>query len=165
MYHDQTGAIDFHEAIDPAVSPTHPTFERYQDALLDYTKALEELTGTDQDPVLYRGRPDIIIEIYDTRGPEDDLVSVVIGEVKFSASAQTFREGLQELVTYRRFAEYDDGYLVNDPTVAVTSLLITNGYSTAGTAKDIFHQNRDALLSGDAALPIPIAIDETTLLQ
>lgn len=151
VYHDQTGALDFHEVVNPDSTPTPPTYKRYQDALIDYTDALEGLTGTDQDPVLYQGRPDIIIEIYDTTGPDDELVSVLIGEVKFSASAQTFRQGLEELVTYRRFAKHD-GYLVDDPTVTLTSLLITNGYSTAGTADRILHRNGDELLSGDADL-------------
>lgn len=148
IYHDQNGAIEFHETLDPDVVPAHPTFKRYQDALVDYTDALHGLTGTDQDPVLYRGRPDIVIEVYDTSSSDDDLVAVLLGEVKYSSSAQTFRQGLEELVTYRRFANHDN-YLVDDPDVSITSLLITNGYSTAGTTDEITHLNGSELLTAD----------------
>jgi len=148
IFHDQNGAIDFHETLDPTVIPAHPTFKRYQDALVDYTDALRGLTGSDQDPVLYSGRPDIVIEIYDTSSPDNDLVAVLLGEVKYSSAAQTFRQGLEELATYQRFAYHDD-YLVDDPDVPITSLLITNGYSTAGTADEITHLNGNELLTDD----------------
>ena len=148
IYHDQNGAIGFHETLDPDVVPAHPTFKRYQDALVDYTDALRGLTGADQDPVLYSGRPDIIIEIYDTNALDAELVCVLIGEVKYTSAAQTFRQGLEELATYRRFA-YHDNYLVDDPNVPITSLLITNGYSTAGTTDEITHLNGSELLTDD----------------
>lgn len=77
---------------------------------------------------------------------DPELVSVLIGEVKYSSAAQTFRQGLEELATYRRFARHD-GYLVDDPDVPITSLLVTNGYSTAGTADEITHLNGDELLT------------------
>lgn len=148
IYHDQTGAIDFYEPVDPDDIPTHPGFKRYQDALVDYTDALRELTGTDRHPVLYRGRPDIIIEVYDTTTSNPDLVAVLLGEVKFSSAAQTFRDGLQELATYRRFA-FHDRYLVDDSDVPLTSLLITNGYSTPGTTESLTHLNGSELLTDD----------------
>ena len=146
IYHDQNGAIEFHETLDPDVVPDHPTFKRYQDALVDYTDALRGLTGTDQDPVLYSGRPDIIIEVYDANALDEKLVSVLIGEVKYTSAAQTFRQGLKELATYRQFAYHDD-YLVDNPDIPVTSLLITNGYSTTGTTDGIAHLNGSELLT------------------
>ena len=148
IYHDQNGSIKFHETLDPDNIPDHSTFKRYQDALVDYTDALRELTGSDQDPVLYRGRPDIVIEIYDTSTSDGGLVSVLLGEVKYTSAAQTFKNGLEELATYRQFANHD-GYIVDDPDVPITSLLITNGYSTAGTAAEIAHLNGSELLTDD----------------
>ena len=146
VYHDQTGNIDFREKLDPNIEPDHATFKRYQDALLDYTDTLESLTGTDQDPVLYSGRPDIIVETYDTRGSEDDLTSLLIGEIKFSKKAQTFRRGLQELVTYRKFARDGTDYLESDSAVSITPLLITNGYDTEGAADRLIHTSGRELL-------------------
>ncbi|SNR56932.1 hypothetical protein [Halorubrum vacuolatum] len=151
VYHDQNGAIDFHETLNPEIVPEHSTFRRYQDALVDYTDALRGLTGAEKDPVLYRGRPDIVIEIYDTSSSNDELVAVLIGEVKYSSRAQTFRQGLEELATYRRFAHYD-GYIVDNPNVPITSLLITNGYSTDGIADDITHLNGGDLRTADVAV-------------
>lgn len=141
VYHDQTGSIDFHERLDPDVVPDHATFKRYQDAILDYTDALESLTNTDKYPVLYSGRPDIIVETYDTRGSDNELTSLVIGEVKFSGQAQTFRRGLQQLVTYQKFAQYDGDYLDSESAVPITALLITNGHETTGTADNVLHMN------------------------
>ena len=158
IYHDQNGAIDFHEKLNPDIVPAHPTFKRYQNALVDYTDALRKLTGSDQDPVLYRGRPDIVIEIYDTSASDDELVSVLIGEVKYSSAAQTFRQGLEELATYRRFANHDR-YIVDDPDVPITSLLITNGYTTAGTADEFTHLNGSDLLTGDVEVLGSFATD------
>ena len=151
IYHDQNGAIGFHETLDPDVVPDHSTFKRYQDAIVDYTDALCRLTGTDQDPVLYSGRPDIVIEIYNTSTSDDELVSVLLGEVKYSSAAQTFKNGLEELATYRRFANHD-GYIVDNSDVSITSLLVTNGYSTAGTTDEITHLNGSELLTDDVEL-------------
>lgn len=147
IYHDQNGAINFYEPLDPAVEPTHPSFKRYQNALVDYTKALQELTGSDRDPVLYQGRPDIVIEVYDTTS-DPALTAVLLGEIKYSSGSQTFRDGLEELATYRRFA-FHDGYLVDNPDVPITSLLITNGYATTGTGESITHLNGSDLLTND----------------
>lgn len=150
VYHDQTGNIDFRETLDPEIEPAHTTFKRYQDAILDYTDALETLTNADHDPVLYSGRPDIIVETYDTRGSDEDLTSLLIGEIKFSSNAQTFRRGLQELVTYRKFARDGRDYLDSDPTLPTTALLITNGYETEGVANDLVHTNGRELMESGA---------------
>jgi hypothetical protein len=149
VYHDQTGNIDFHESLDPDVKPSPDTFKRYQDAILEYTDALEALTNTDRDPILYSGRPDIIVETYDTHGSDDELTSLLIGEVKFSGQAQTFRRGLQELVTYRKFARYNGDYLDTESAVPLTALIITNGHETVGTAANLLHTNGQALKQGD----------------
>ncbi|QSG02884.1 hypothetical protein [Natranaeroarchaeum sulfidigenes] len=116
------------------------------------------MTGTDKAPVLYRGRPDIVIEIYDTSTSDAELVSVLIGEVKYSSSAQTFRQGLEELATYRRFAHHD-GYIVDDPTVSLSSFLVTNGYSTTGTADELTHLNGSELLTDDVEVLRSFATD------
>lgn len=146
IYHDQSGNIDFREKLNPDIEPKHATFKRYQDAILDYTDTLETLTGANRDPVLYSGRPDIIIETYDTRGSDETLTSLLIGEVKFSNKPQTFRRGLQELVTYRKFARSGAHYIDSDFDFPITSLLITNGYDTEGAVDNLIHTNGRELL-------------------
>jgi Cft2 family RNA processing exonuclease len=41
------------------------------------------------------------------------LVAVLLGEVKYSDAEQTFKQGLEELLTYQRFATQDDEYLID----------------------------------------------------
>lgn len=144
IYHDSTGSLRFHESLDPTDRPGHPLFARYADAITDYSNALEALAGTTHDPVLYSGRPDLIIEVYDTTDA-DQLVAVLLGEIKFSSATQTFKQGLEELLMYRRFADHD-GYLTDNEDVTVTSLLITNGVTTTGASDDVVHLNGSDLL-------------------
>jgi hypothetical protein len=148
IHHDSTGNLSFHEPLDTTNQPTHPQFARYADALTDYSTTLETLTGDPHDPVLYSGRPDIIIEIYDTTS-DDDLVAVLLGEVKYSDATQTFKQGLEELLTYRRFATQDDEYLIDNSNVTVTSLLLTNGVTTSGTSNTVTHLNGTDLFTLD----------------
>jgi hypothetical protein len=145
IYHDSTGNLSFHEPLDPTDRPAHPQFARYADALTDYSTTLETLTGDAHDPVLYSGRPDIIIEIYDMTS-DDQLVAVLLGEVKDSNATQTFKQGLEELLTYRRFA-YHDGYLIDDRDISITSLLVTNGIGTSGKSDKVTHLNGADLLN------------------
>lgn len=151
IYHDQKGAIEFYETLDSDVVPKPQAFKRYQDALVEYTDTLHDLVGAEQEPVLYRGRPDIVIEAYDTSSGDDTLIAVLLGEVKYSSSAQTFRQGLGELVKYQQFARHD-GYILNNPDILTTGLLITNGYSTAGTTDGLTHLNGSDLYTGDVEL-------------
>jgi hypothetical protein len=121
IHHDSTGNLSLHESFDPTDRPTQPLFARYADALADYSNTLETLTGNPHDPDFYSGRPDLIIERYDTTA-DDQLVAVLLGEVKYSDTKQTFKQGLEELLMYRQFADHD-GYLIDNPDVTVTNLL------------------------------------------
>jgi hypothetical protein len=83
IHHDSIGSLSFHEPLDATHRRAHAQYARYHDALLDYSDTLESFTGDSHDPVLYSGRPDIIIEIYDTSSDER-LDAVVFGEIKYS---------------------------------------------------------------------------------
>jgi hypothetical protein len=148
IHHDSTGNLSFHEPLDTTHRPAHAQYARYHDALTDYTETLESLTGNSHDPVLYSGRPDIIIEIYDITSDER-LVSVLFGEIKHSDATQTFKQGLKELLTYRRFAN-NNGYLIDDSGISLTSLLITNGITTSGASDDVIHLNGSELIDSPA---------------
>jgi len=144
IHHDSIGSLSFHEPLDATHRRAHAQYARYHDALLDYSDTLESFTGDSHDPVLYSGRPDIIIEIYDTSSDER-LDAVVLGEIKYSDATQTFKQGLEELLTYRRFAN-KNGFLIDNPDVSLTSLLITNGVTTPGTSDEVTHLNGTDLL-------------------
>lgn len=151
LYHDSVGSLRFSEPLDTETPPAQSQFKRYHDALTDYSTAREALTGSDHDPTLYSGRPDIVVEVYDITREPPQLESVLLGEVKHSANAQTFNQGLEELLTYRQFAAHD-GYLVDDPGITVTALLITNGYETPGESDTVSHLNGSDLLGDASAL-------------
>ncbi len=140
IHHDSTGDLDFREPLNTDHQPTHPQLERYADTITDYTNTLEDLTETSAAPILYNGRPDLIIEIYDTTS-DDHLTAVLLGEIKHSDTTQTFKQGLEELLKYRRFATHNDEYLLDNPDITVTSLLITNGTTTTGTSNNVVHRN------------------------
>lgn len=146
IHHDSTGNLSFHEPLNTTDRPTPQQFARYADALTDYSTTLETLTGDTNDPVLYSGRPDIIIEIYDTTS-DDQLVSVLLGEVKYSNATQTLKQGLEELLTYRRFATQDDEYLIDNSDVTISTLLLTNGVTSSGTSDTVTHLNGSDLLT------------------
>jgi hypothetical protein len=146
IHHDSTGDLSFHEPLDTTHRPAHAQYARYHDALADYSNTLESLTGNSHNPILYSGRPDIITEVYDTTSDEQ-LVSVLLGEVKYSDATQTFKQGLEELLTYRRFAEHNDSYLLDNQNISVTSLLVTNGIRTPGTSHKVSHLTGADLLN------------------
>jgi hypothetical protein len=145
IHHDSTGNLSFHESFDPTDRPTQPLFARYADGLTNYSNTLEALTGNPHDPVLYSGRPDLIIERYDTTA-DDQLVAVLLGEIKYSDKKQTFKQGLEELLMYRQFADHD-GYLTDNSDVTATNFLITNGFITGGTSDTVIHLNGEDLFT------------------
>jgi hypothetical protein len=157
VYHDSTGGLAFHEPLDRSQKPTHPTFRRYQEALVEYSETLAGLTGDEHEPALYRGRPDLVVEVYETDDGDEQLVGVVIGEFKYSSQEQTFRQGLEELVTYRRFAK-QERYLIDDVEIPVLGILVTNGGADSGTAQDCVHLTGHDLLGAvdDGSVPIEI---------
>lgn len=154
IYHDTTGNFSFYEPLSTDDPPDHPVFKRYYDSVFDYHDALSDLTDTESQPVLYRGRPDLLIEVYETLDTDDQLKSVLIGEIKYSANYRTFKQGLEELLQYRRFASHN-GYLVGNSDIPVSGLLITNGVQTTGNSDVVTHLNGDKLLSvsGDTDQP------------
>jgi len=146
VYHDKTGNLDFHEPVDPGSPPRQAPYDRYHNAIIDFVNVLSDLTSDSRDPYLYSGRPDIVVEIYAKDQEDEVLKHVLLGEVKYTSSRQTFEQGLKELVQYRTFADRN-GYLSESDDCHVTSLLITNGVPTAGSSPDIFHLQGTDLLS------------------
>ena len=149
IHHNSTGNLRFHEPLNATHRPAHHQYARYHDALTDYSNTLESLTGNPHKPILYNGRPDIVIEIYDTT-TDDQLKSVLLGEIKNSNREQTFKQGLKELLKYRQFAYYNKGYIIDNPDITLTTLLITNGVTTTGNSDHITHFNgTDLIETGD----------------
>lgn len=129
VYHDQQGNLRFHEALEGIEAET-PFFKRYQDVLETHVDLMRAFLNRGAGKTLYSGRPDIVVEVY-KKGADTELpTSVLLGEIKYTESEQTFASGLKELLEYTRFARIGDVYLQETPEVDVGGLLITDGVKT-----------------------------------
>ncbi|MFB6158708.1 MAG: hypothetical protein ABEJ95_03530 [Candidatus Nanohalobium sp.] len=102
VYHDSTGNLDFN--MDFPKDPEDDFVKKSKEISEEHADALEDFIGRGVNEGLYSGRPDIIIEEYDTKGGRE-LEKVVIGEVKYTDKESTFSQGLRELLEYMKFGQ------------------------------------------------------------
>lgn len=127
VYHDASGGLSFHVPFSEIEAVDVDYFQRYRNAIERHQELIGAFLGRESHPSLYSGRPDLLIEVYDS--PERETpTDVCIGEIKYSDNLQTFSRGLKELIEYMEFAQ-KDGYL-SDAGVSMQGLLITDGAST-----------------------------------
>jgi len=112
VYHDSTGSkkMSFFESLEGLREGNSDIefLERYRKATVEHADLIKNLLDRN-DPSFYSGRPDILIEYYE----DTDLTKLMIGEVKYSTSEQTFSQGLKELVQYLYFAQEKGKYLLD----------------------------------------------------
>lgn len=104
VYHDSTGSFQFREdtlALSGLLSHGDNFFGREIKVL----RKLESIAGNLQD--LWGGRPDIIVERYND---DDQLDSVLIGEVKYTEDSTYAIQGLKELLEYMALIRFDGPY-------------------------------------------------------
>ena len=82
--------------------------------------------GTHSLSYLYRGRPDLIIEVWQKEKSKLNLKKVFIGEIKYTEKLSTFSKGLKELIEYINFASYKDNFLISNK-MKVSGILIVDG--------------------------------------
>lgn len=129
VYHDQQGNLQFHEPLDNVEAET-PYFRRYQDVLETHVELMDAFLDREVGQTLYSGRPDIVVEVYEKATDVTLPRRVLLGEIKYTKSEQTFTRGLRKLLEYTRFARIGDTYLHETPTIDVGGLLITDGVET-----------------------------------
>jgi hypothetical protein len=138
VYHDQQGSLTFHESVEN-IKTEDPYFRRYQDVLETHVDLLDAFLNRGANKSLYSGRPDLVVEVYvkgsDTTIPQ----SVLLGEIKYTESEQTFSRALRELLEYTRFARVGDIYLHETPNIDVGGLLITDGVETNKVEEKVRH--------------------------
>lgn len=139
-FHDQTGALTFEEPLERPSGGARSTFlSKYITAMEDFIKVAEALSETSPEPALYRGRPDFVVEFYDQTDLSEIPKIVLLVEVKYSASSQTFRQGVEDLIKYWHFCQTDQRYLSNNPETTVLGLLLTDGAANNGSKPPIYH--------------------------
>lgn len=144
VYHDQLGNLQFYEALSEMEAET-PFFSRYQDVLETHASLLQEFLDRGVDQSLYSGRPDIVVEVYDRETSRRAPQCVLLSEIKYTESDQTFSRGLRELLEYTRFARIGDTYLHEESGIDVAGLLITDGVDAATIDGSIRHLTADDL--------------------
>ena len=95
IYHDSVGSFGFKEKADE-VSKVLTDKDNYLGRALKVLEKIEHLTGIKTDS-LWGGRPDIVIEKYDEN---ENIVSLLLGEVKYTQDRRYAIQGLRELLEY-----------------------------------------------------------------
>ena len=95
IYHDSVGSFEFREKADE-ISKFLKERDNYLGREVKVLRKLEKLTGIKSDS-LWGGRPDILLEKYDEN---NNLVSILIGEVKYTQDTGYAIQGLKELLEY-----------------------------------------------------------------
>jgi hypothetical protein len=123
VYHDRSGSLSFHVPLSELDGVDSDYADRVKHIQNQHQTLTKTFLDTETEPSLFHGRPDLVVEVYDSRN-RDELDTVILGEIKYSDKEQTFIDGLEELLKYVEFAQ-KDGYLT-DQDVDLRGLLITD---------------------------------------
>jgi hypothetical protein len=125
VYHDRSGSLSFHVPMSELDGVDADYAERVKNAQRRHQQLTKAFLGNDTELSLFHGRPDLVIEVYDT--PDKELpAAVVLGEIKYSDSQQTFTRGLEELLKYIEFAQKEGYSYLSAHNVDVNGLLMTD---------------------------------------
>lgn len=152
--------MQFYEVLDDVDAET-PYFQRYQDVLESHATLMDSFLNRDAGTALYSGRPDIVVEVYQKEATTSLPRHVLLGEIKYTESEQTFASGLRELLEYTRFARIDDTYLHETQDVTVSGLLLTDGVETADVDGRVQHLTADQLPTSVEVISALLSEDES----
>ncbi|RLL43927.1 hypothetical protein D8M04_13565 [Oceanobacillus piezotolerans] len=115
VYHDSTGSnqIKFHISTDELKEHEHPFISRRLSSIEEADTTAKKLFNQSFDTKTYwSGRPDILVEMYDKK--TNELLKVVIGEVKHTNRIEYAITGLRELVDYMKLVQDKNGLFLED---------------------------------------------------
>ncbi len=153
VYHDSTGGMNFYESILKLRQKKSDIkyLERFRKATLEYADLVKKLLDEEKSSI-YGGRPDLLIEHYES----GELKKLVIGEVKYSDQKSKFKEGLKELIDYLYFAREGDDYVLDN--LEIEGILVVDKKGYLGSSK--LEENK---VIGD--LPFKLEIYDTEELK
>ncbi|UCZ54987.1 hypothetical protein LGQ02_09795 [Bacillus shivajii] len=163
IYHDSKGSpnILFHVSTEEVAEVEHP-FIKKKISAMDFAHQVAEASfqgGFDQT-TYWRGRPDIIIEMYTKE--TDELVKVVIGEVKDTKRTEYAITGLRELIDYMELIKDKHGvYLREKNESMVEGRLFVEGIDVKESTSE--HVKVHSLFSKDVKLNITVPKIKTKL--
>ena len=106
IYHNSVGSFEFREKMSEIVHLLKDR-DNYFGRQIKIFEKIEQLTGMKTDS-LWGGRPDIVLEKYDETGK---LLSIFIGEVKYTQDPGYAIQGLRELLEYIALIKYNEAYV------------------------------------------------------
>ena len=109
MYHNSTGIFGLKESIED-LNKKLGNKDNYLGRELKVLEKLEQMAQIKSDKSLWGGRPDIILEKY---GKDDKIMSVFIGEVKYTDDRNYAIQGLKELLEYMALIKGKGVYIEN----------------------------------------------------
>lgn len=117
LYHDSTGGYDtvFQVSLKEIEDINNPYIRRKLQAINKTSELAAKLLGNNDEnryKYLWRGRPDIIINIRDKES--NNLKKLLFGEVKYTLNKDYALEGLKELMEYAMFVKDISGNYLFD---------------------------------------------------
>ena len=117
IFHDSTGSLNFNETLKEVnhfYAQKIPFLTRFISSRMKYYRILKKILNKKPDFYLYRGRPDIIIEVWKKVSEKRKILEkIYIGEVKYTDKEETFSKGLKELMEYLYFAKLKIMYIIS----------------------------------------------------
>lgn len=123
LYHDSSGSnnIQFRVGANEVSESNNSYLKRKYQSFTSSNILAHELFGLNKSNILWRGRPDFLLEIYDKKTGE--LVKLIIGEVKNTSGVEYAITGLKELLDYVHFVKDAKGEYLLGSQVIVQGLL------------------------------------------
>ncbi len=106
IYHDSIGSFEFKEKMDE-IEAILKDKDNFLGRELKVLEKIEQLSGSRIDS-LWGGRPDILLEKYDKN---DNLISIFIGEVKYTQNKDYAIKGLREILEYMALIKQKGKYV------------------------------------------------------
>lgn len=125
VYWDQSGPYSFADPVptDIDVSSLPAAFQRFAAAKTEGEDRVTGLEGSSSEPMLYRGRPDVLVERRAETATEP--TELLVGEFKYSDRAGQLRAGVRELSEYLQFVRRNGTHYYGLESVTVSGLLCT----------------------------------------
>lgn len=123
IYHNSTGsgAVQFNISSSEIAESSHPyLIQKYHSFTLS-RKLSRSIFGQNKEGFLWKGRPDFLVEVYEKSS--ENLVAVIIGEVKNTPRVDYAITGMEELLEYIYFVKENGADYALNSGISVRGIL------------------------------------------
>ncbi|RPF55262.1 hypothetical protein [Aquisalibacillus elongatus] len=123
IYHDSTGSAElfFNVTSNEIAESNHPYLKQKHNSFTTSKELVQSVFGRTKSNYIWQGRPDFLVEVYEKK--TDQLVKVVIGEVKNTSSIDYAITGLEELIDYIHLVKNSKGEYLTDNYIPIQGIL------------------------------------------